>query len=31
MEPGQGFWVYDLVERTGLEPKTGLNETFETV
>jgi hypothetical protein len=31
MEPGQGFWVYDLVERTGLKPKTEVNETVKTL
>lgn len=31
MEPGRYLLVYSLVERTGLEPKTEVNETVETV
>jgi hypothetical protein len=31
MEPGRYLLVYSLVERTGLEPKTGVNATFETL
>jgi hypothetical protein len=31
MEHGLSISVHDLVERTGLEPKTGVNETFETL